>query len=297
MIWSQWNDLKIPKGMKALPSNGINPTNEQLSEVTFFIPSYMGGLNSLTPMTKMPALKVVQLPNAGYEDALALLPAEVVMCNARGVHDASTAELAVALAISARRGFPIFMRNQVIGVWDHESEKSFADSKVAIIGYGSIGQLIAKLLQPFSVEVTAFTRSGSNGSVQISGFDRLLPDFDVLILVMPLSPDNLHFFDARRLALMKTGSVLVNVARGAIIDTDALVVELNSGRISAGLDVTDPEPLPKGHPLWNAPNCLITPHVGGDTSAFEPRFRKLVEEQLERFAAGQELINIVITPI
>ena len=113
---------------------------------------------------------------------------------------------------------------------------------------------------------------------------------------MPLTDENYHFFNADRLARMKNGSVLINVARGPIIDTEALIVELQSGSMSAGLDVTDPEPLPEGHPLWRAPNLLITPHVGGDSTAFEPRGRKLVEEQLARYAKGEPLINIVVHP-
>jgi len=100
-------------------------------------------------------------------------------------------------------------------------------------------------------------------------------------------------FDVRRLALMRDGAVIVNVARGGIIDTNALIAELNSGRLYAGLDVTDPEPLPKEHPLWGAKNCIISPHVGGDSTAFESRGKRLVEEQLLRLSRGEDLINVV----
>ena len=149
------------------------------------------------------------------------------------------------------------------------------------------------MLSGFDIDVTSFSRSGSDGALTIDNFDRLLPTFDVIILIVPLNDQTRHFMNAKRLSAMKDGASLVNVARGAIIDTDELVAELNTGRIYCALDVTDPEPLPAGHPLWSAPNTIITPHVGGDSKAFEPRGRALVEAQLARFSAGQPLINVV----
>lgn len=296
MIWTQWKDLHVPLGLQIVETDGHMPAEEDFAKISFYVPRYMAGLKALQPMGQMPNLKVVQLPSAGYEDALPMLPTGVTLCNAKGVHDTSTAELAIALAISARRGFPIFFRNQIAGIWDHQRRSSLADSRIGIVGYGSIGQLMAKMLEPFSVVVIAFSKSGSNGSLTMNTFDEILPTLDVVILIMPLTEDNYHFINAERLAKMKEGAVFVNVARGQIVDTDALVAELHHGRISAGLDVTDPEPLPLGHPLWSAPNVLITPHVGGDSSAFEPRGRKLVEEQLVRYAKGEPLINIVAHP-
>ena len=293
MIWTQWKELHLPEGLQMVPTDGLLPAEADLEKISFYVPTYMAGLKALEPMGRMPNLKIVQLPSAGYEDALPLLPAGVTLCNARGVHDTSTAELAIALAIGARRGFPTFLRNQIAGTWDHQRRSSLADSRIGIVGYGSIGQLMAKMLASFSVEVIAFSKSGSNGSQPVTNFDHILPTLDVVILIMPLTEENYRFINAERLAAMKDGAVLVNVARGQIVDTDALVAELHQGRISAGLDVTDPEPLPLGHPLWVAPNVLITPHVGGDSSAFEPRGRKLVEEQLARYAKGEALINIV----
>jgi phosphoglycerate dehydrogenase-like enzyme len=153
--------------------------------------------------------------------------------------------------------------------------------------------MIKKMLSNFEVAVTSFSRSGSDGSLTFDQFDRLLPTFDVIILIVPLNNDSYHLMNAKRLAAMKDGAALVNVARGAVVDTDALITELNTGRITAGLDVTDPEPLPVGHPLWSAANVIITPHVGGDSEAFIPRGRKLIEEQLARYDSGQELLHIV----
>jgi len=149
------------------------------------------------------------------------------------------------------------------------------------------------MLAGFEVQVTSFSKSGTDGALTMDKFDEQLSTFDVIILIVPLNAQTRYLMNASRLAKMKDGAALVNVARGAIVDTEALLAELNSKRIFAALDVTDPEPLPVGHPLWSAPNTIITPHVGGDSKAFEPRGRALVESQLARFAAGQPLINVV----
>ncbi len=293
MIWTQWSDLKIPSGLTHLPTNGVTPDPADLEKITFYVPAYMYGAAALTPIASMGSLQVIQSPNAGVDDVIPLRPKGVVLCNAAGVHDASTAELAVGLAIASRRGFNSFAQYQSKGVWLHTSNATLTDSKVAIIGHGNIGKTIAQMLGGFEVEVTSFSRSGRDGALTMENFDRLLPTFDVIILIVPLNDQTRHFMNAQRLSAMKDGASLINVARGAIIDTDALVAELNSGRISCALDVTDPEPLPAGHPVWNTPNTIITPHVGGDSKAFEPRGRALVEAQLARFAAGQPLINVV----
>jgi len=241
----------------------------------------------------MKSLKVIQSPNAGVDDVLKIRPEGVTLCNAAGVHDASTAELAVALSIASRRGFAAFARDQVDQRWGHERMSSLTDSNIAIVGYGNIGKTIAQMLGNFEVTITAFSKSGRDGALTFDHFDRLLPTFDVIILIVPLNDQTHHLMNATRLAAMKNGAALINVARGPVVDTDALIAELNSGRITAGLDVTDPEPLPVGHPLWSAKNVIITPHVGGDSAAFIPRGRKLVEEQLARYASGQPLLHIV----
>lgn len=292
-IWTFWDDVVVPRGMQLLPTNGELPNPDQYDEIEFYVPKYMAGKASYEPIIHMPNLKVVQLMMAGYEEALPYMRDGVTLCNARTVHDASTAELAIGLAIAVRRGFPQFIRDQDKGVWNHKRNPTLVDSKVAIIGFGSIGQEIASMLKPFHTEVTGFSRTGSNGSKKISELDALLPTFDVVILITPLTDETRHLMDARRLALMKDGATLINVARGPVVDTDALVRELNSGRISAGVDVTDPEPLPAEHPLWKCPNLLISPHVGGNSAAFVPRGHQLITDQLIRISQGEPLINIV----
>jgi len=292
-IWSFWKDLEAPAGMEFLPTNGELPTPDQYEQIEFYVPKYMAGKPSYEPIVHMPNLKVVQLMMAGYEEALPFMRDGITLCNAQGVHDASTAELAIGLAIGARRGFPQFAKDQAQGIWNHKRNPTLVDSKVAIVGFGSIGLEIASMLKPFHTEVTGFSRSGTNGSTKMSEFDALLPTFDIVILITPLTPETKHLMNAKRLKLMKDGATLINVSRGPVVDTDALVAELNSGRISAGVDVTDPEPLPQDHPLWKCPNIIIAPHVGGDSNAFVPRGRQLVVDQLGRISRGEALVNIV----
>jgi phosphoglycerate dehydrogenase-like enzyme len=295
-IWTQWSDLAIPAGMTHLPTDGFVPSASQLDEIEFYVPSYMGGIKTIEIIPQMKNLKVVHYNQAGYEDILPHIPEGVTLCNGSGLHDVSTSELAIGLTIAARRGFAEFMDNQKKGVWHRTRKPALADAHVGIVGYGHIGKRIASLLEMFETTVTAFTRSGSDGSVKISEFDEYLPKLDVIILILPLTAESKHFMSAARLKKMKDGATLVNVARGPIVDTDALVAELHTGRITAGLDVTDPEPLPAGHPLWSAPNVIISPHVGGDSGAFEPRARKMVQEQLSRIAKNEPLANHIKGP-
>ena len=292
-IWTQWDDLTLPAGVTHLPTDGIAPAAGDLDKVEFYVPRYMGGPAAIAMIPEMKSLKVIQSPNAGVDDVLKIRPEGVTLCNAAGVHDASTAELAVALSIASRRGFAAFARDQVEHRWGHERMASLTDSNIAIVGYGNIGKTIAGMLDNFEVTITAFSKSGRDDALTLDNFDRLLPTFDVIILIVPLNDQTHHLMNATRLAAMKDGAALINVARGPVVDTDALIAELNSGRITAGLDVTDPEPLPAGHPLWSAKNVIITPHVGGDSAAFIPRGRKLVEEQIARYASGQPLHHIV----
>ena len=294
VIWTQWDDLNVPSNFKRLSPVTTPVETSDLSEVTFYVPTYMGGRPALELTKKMPNLKVLQMPNAGYDDALEFVRKGITLCNGRSIHDDSTAELAVGLTIASLRGFPDFVRNQDKSSWVHVKNKSINDRRIGIIGFGSIGSTIAKMLSGFSVEIVPFTQSGRDNTTAISDLDKHLPTLDVVILILPLTAESKHLFNAKRLSLMKDGALLVNVARGPIVDTDALVKELNSGRITAAVDVTDPEPLPSDHPLWRAKGVLISPHVGGNTTAFEKRARKLIESQLNLLAEGKPLNNVIV---
>ena len=296
-IWCEFSGLAIPESLKIFPIRGEFPEPEILTSIQFYVLPYMAGARALELISKMSSLEVIQSPNAGVDDVLEIIPKGVTLCNARGVHDASTAELAIGLAIGARRGVATFMANQSKGLWIHERRSALADSRVGIVGMGSIGSLIARQLEVFNVEVIGFSRSGSNSTKTMADFDELLPTLDVLILILPLTEHSRHLMNRSRINSMKAGATLVNVARGGIVDTEALVDALNRGHITAGLDVTDPEPLPIEHPLWSASNVIITPHIGGDSSAFNPRVRTLIESQLKRFATSQPLENIVAGPL
>jgi phosphoglycerate dehydrogenase-like enzyme len=293
IAWTQWEDIQVPAGVKALNPKNFPLEESDLSQITFYVAPYMGGRKALEWSNSMPNLKILQVPNAGFDDALEFLRPGMTLCNARGVHDASTAELAIALAISSRRGFYDFARAQQAGKWAPKRYESFNDSKIGIIGAGSIARTLASYLSPYDVEISFFSRSGSDGAIPISHLDAHLPQLDILFLVLPLNAESKHLIDKKRLKLMKDGAVLVNVGRGPIVDTEALVEELNTGRIFAGLDVTDPEPLTDGHPLWSAKNLILSPHVGGNSTAFDSRAKKLIEKQLNLISKGEEPENIV----
>ncbi|MGK5628776.1 2-hydroxyacid dehydrogenase [Streptomyces sp. URMC 123] len=253
------------------------------------------------PLARMTSVRVVQTLTAGVEhvsDAVARLPGNTLLCNARGVHDASTAELALTLILASLRGVPDFVRHQDAGEWRQEFRPALADKSVLIVGYGSIGGAVEDRLAPFEcaavTRVARTARGTARGPVHALGeLPRLLPEADVVVLCTPLTESTRHLAGEDFLSRMKDGALLVNVARGPVVDTKALLAELESGRLYAALDVTDPEPLPSGHPLWRAPHVLITPHVGGPTSAFAPRARRLLVDQLRRFAEGRPLLHTV----
>jgi len=283
----------VPLDVRPAPSPV--PLVDDLDEVAFYVPPYMGGVEDLALMARMPNLRVVQLLTAGFENALAHLPSGVTLCNAAGVHDASTAELAVGLTIASLRGLDDFARAMPLGAWVFGRRESLADKRVIVIGAGGVGQAIRSRLEPFEADVTMIATTARPGVHAFSELPELLPRADVVILAVPLTGATTGMVDAPFLALMADGALLVNVARGPVVVTEALVEQVGAGRLRAALDVTDPEPLPPDHSLWTLPGVLISPHVGGNTSAFLPRARLLVAEQLQRFAAGDAL-RFVVSP-
>lgn len=275
------------------PQDPSLPVVTRPEDVVFYVPRYMGPADDLALMAHMPNLEVVQLLTAGFENALRHLPSGVTLCNAGGVHDASTAELAVGLTLASLRGLDTFARAMPSGAWLYGRRPSLADKRVLVLGAGGVGQAIRRRLEPFEVEVVLVGRTARPGVHSAGDVPALLPTADVVILALPLSEHTHRLVDTAFLARMADGALLVNVARGAVVDTDALTEQVASGRLRAALDVTDPEPLPPDHPLWSLPGVLISPHVGGNTSAFLPRARRLVAEQLRRFTSGQPLLSVV----
>ena len=271
---------------------------DSIAEVEFYVLPYLKGEEVLDRVAEMKRLKVIQTLTAGIENYLPRVPQGVVLCNAAGVHDTSTAELAVALALASGRHLDHYARNQPSGIWESlRLGISLADQRVLIIGYGHIGAAIERRLSGFEVaSVTRVARRPRTEPVPVYAIDdlpELLPDADVAFLVAPHTPQTEGMIGGRELASLPDGAVLVNVARGKLVDTEALLAETSTGRIRTALDVTDPEPLPPEHPLWRTPGVLISPHVGGPSSAFFPRADRLIAAQLGRFAAGKKLENII----
>lgn len=265
------------------------PEESVLAEVEFFVPPYMGSSADLEVMSLMPRLRIVQSLMAGIDGITSWVPPDTDVVRAVGLHDTSTAELAVGLMIASLRGIDEAARDMSHGRWNHVRRPSLADRTVGVVGWGGVGKAIAARLTGFEVEVIGFSRSGSDGAHSLVEFDELLSVLDVVVLALPLSQSSRGFMSSARLARMRDGSLLVNVGRGALVNTPALVAELDRGRLRAALDVTDPEPPPPDHPLWRCPNLLITPHVGGDSEAFVPRARQLVARQVTRWASGEPL--------
>ncbi len=289
--WVPFEDIvaQPPDGVVADLYDGTGPAPVSIGEVEFYVAPYTFDRRPLQVMAEMARLKVVQTLTAGYDHVLPYLPAGVRLLRGGGIHDASTAELAVTLTLAALRGIPDFVRAQEQRQWAHERHDALADKRVLIVGYGSVGAAVERRLAGFEVEVVRVARTGRDGVLPMADLPELLPRADVVILTVPLTDETRGMVDKPFLAAMKDAALLVNVARGAVVEMEALLAELGTGRLRAALDVTDPEPPPPDHPMWTAPNLLLSPHVGGNTTAFEPRAKGLVVAQLDKYVAGEPL--------
>ena len=255
---------------------------------------------------------MIQAPWAGVDTLLGIFPPEVTLCDARGVHEIPTTEWTVTAILAMQKNMPFFVDRQREGKWTLGQQsnqidrllptkiknpaatmREVADALVLIVGYGSIGRGIEARLSPFGAKFVRIGRTAHEGVEPVSTLNQVLPSADIVVLTLPLTSETRHLFDATLLARMKPGALLVNASRGPVVETEALVQALDERRIRAALDVTDPEPLPEGHPLWKAPNLLITPHVAGDSDRFMARAFRLIREQVGRFVRGEALINIV----
>ncbi len=274
------------------------PPGEELpprvDEIEFVVPDYIRARRTARLLGQLPGLRAVQLQTAGYDAVLDLVPPGIELLSARGVHDDATAELALGLTIASLRGIDVAVREA--GHWRQDTtRRSLADSRVAILGYGSIGRSVARRMLACSAQVTGVATSARDDDLvgRVVTADEV--DWaaqDVVVVVLPLSEVTRHVVDAEFLARLHDGALVVNVGRGALLETDAVLAE--AGRLAFALDVTDPEPLPDDHPLWAAPGVLITPHIAGGTTAMLPRMAALVREQLARLRDGRSLRNVVI---
>ncbi|MGK5531699.1 2-hydroxyacid dehydrogenase [Streptomyces sp. URMC 129] len=294
----------LPESLTYLRWDGTGDFPADPARCAFYTVPYLKGTEvAVRPLARMTGVRVVQTLTAGVDHmlpALPLLPSGAQLCNAGELHNTSTAELALALILAAQRGIPGAVRAQAEERWSPAFRPSLADRRVLLVGYGGIGAAIEERLLPFDVaeviRVASRPRTAPRGPVHgIGELPGLLPRAEVVVLATPLTEATRGLAGADFLARMPDGALLVNVARGPVVDTGALLAELASGRLRAALDVTDPEPLPPGHPLWHAPGVLITPHVGGPSTAFHPRAARLLRAQLARFAAGEPLRYVVAT--
>jgi phosphoglycerate dehydrogenase-like enzyme len=278
---------------------------------------WVAALSSASQRLQWPHLKGVKAVQglwAGVDAIRQLIPQNITLCGARGVHDAPTAEWAVTAVLAMQKYLPFYFELQQRADWSGKDRaediyllsegakrepdcpvlvEEAAEKTVLIVGYGSIGAAVEARLAPFGCKFLRIARTPRDGVAQVSSLDGMLPKADIVIITVPLTSETRHLINAARIASMKRGALLVNAGRGAVVETEALVRALNEGRIRAALDVTDPEPLPPGHPLWRAPNLLITPHLATDTPRFMGRAFAFAGEQAQRFARGEPLANVI----
>jgi phosphoglycerate dehydrogenase-like enzyme len=292
-------------------------TLEHPVDVEFWIPPTFGWL--ATPMFPyLRGVKVIQSLLAGLDWILPWVPKGIILCDGQGLHNIPVAEWIMAAILGSLWRFPHYRDCQHEQYWDGQvllkgaegtqpapqdseagvySYRILADElhgrKVLIVGYGGIGAELERLLRVFDVEVIRVARTAKPGVSAFGDLAGLIPEADVVVLLVPLTDATRGMMNADMLARMKPGALLVNAARGPVVETDALVRQLQAKRIHAVLDVTDPEPLPKGHPLWSAPNCFITPHIAGSVAGFSRRGYKFAAEQVRRYMAGEPLLNQV----
>jgi phosphoglycerate dehydrogenase-like enzyme len=302
----------FPKGIELIPL--VHPLDRDV-EIDVWIPDPY----STRAMRTWPRLRGVRLVlalMAGTEWIPATVGPHVTICNAHGAHNLSTAEWTVSAILATLKYFPLYLDIQRSGVWKRRFEatkhyeqisgdkrplyppvmlEELTGKKVLLVGYGAIGKQIEKMLAPFQVELIRVARNQRTEPTvhAVSELDNLLPRAEVVVLILPLNAESQGLIGTRQLSLMRQGALLVNAARGPIVNTDALVEALKSGRVRAALDVTDPEPLPDGHPLWGCPNLLLTPHVAASSPQFAPRSLATAANELRRYIDGQPMQNIV----
>ncbi|TFC77594.1 hydroxyacid dehydrogenase [Cryobacterium sp. TMS1-20-1] len=287
---------KLPDGVEVIEWAMEGPA--PIPEIDLVVTPYMGAANRVAHLAGV-RTRLVQSQSIGYDGIDTLLPAGHVFANAASVHEASTAELTLALILASQRGIDDFVRAAERGEWAPAQHASLADRTVLLLGYGGVGHAIETRLLAFEttvIRVARTARTDERGTIY--GFEslpELLSRADIVVVGVPLTTETTGMVDDAFLSLMPGGALLVNIARGPVADTEALLAHATSGRIRLALDVTDPEPLPAGHPLFALPNVIISPHVGGASSAMLPRMALLVRQQIERMLRGETPVNVVLT--
>ncbi|MDU0293070.1 2-hydroxyacid dehydrogenase [Saccharothrix longispora] len=285
--------LSRVEGVRPVRYEPGQPLPAEAAEAEVIVPRFLQTTDPGEVFAQLPALKYVQLLSAGAERFVGAVPDGVLLSTCRGAHGGSTAEWAIGALLSIYRDFPAFERARQEGRWDFHATDTLQDKKVLVVGAGDLGEQFRRRLEPFDATATMVGRTARPGVHGVDELPELLGGFDAVLVVVPLTERTAGLVDAAFLARMKDGAVLVNAARGAVVDTDALLAELRSGRLRAALDVTEPEPLPEGHPLWTAPGLFITPHVAGSCTGHTERAYAVVAAEVARYARGERPLNVV----
>jgi phosphoglycerate dehydrogenase-like enzyme len=287
----------LPDGItvREVPADG--PLPERLGRGEFLVADY-NRARVVAAIARLDDLRVVQAMAAGVDGLLEVIPPGVTLCDAAGVHDIPIAEWVVMTMLAAFHNLPEHLVAQRSGTWRRAGLDGGGDdlegATILIVGYGSIGRALESRLAPFGVKVLRVARHPRHGVHPLADLPALLPRADVVVILLPLTAETRGLVDARFLAAMRPGALLLNPARGPIVDTEALTQAVRAGRIRVALDVTDPEPLPDGHPLWSAPGVIITPHMGGAVRKLYDRAWRLIADQVRRYATGEPLRNVVV---
>lgn len=281
----------LPDGVAVEVFDGVARPSDS-ADVAFWVPPSLEH-DPVDMLEDMPGLRVVQLLSAGAETWVPHVPDGVTLCDNKGAHTEATAELATAVILASVRSLDFFARRQTAREWAPRTTGTLSGKRALIVGAGSIGAALARRLEACNVTVAKIARTARDGVGTLADLPELLPEADVVAVIVPLTPATERLVDADFLGRMKDGALLVNVARGGVVDTAALTAEVASGRLRCALDVTDPEPLPADHPLWGLEGALITPHAGGEVDGFLERCYPPVGDQIRRLAAGAPLENAV----
>lgn len=285
-----------PANIEAVRYQPGDPWPPEHLDATVVVVGYANAPAIGARFPELPELRLIQTLNAGYEQWLPLLPAGVMLSNGRGAHGGSSAEWAVAALLAVYRDLAVFNKHQDEGVWRPKDTDTLIGKRVVVLGAGDLAVNLAARLAPFETDVELVGRRARPGVHALADIDGLLPTADAVVVMLPDTEATHHIIDAGFLARLRDGAVVVNAGRGGSVDTDALLAELNSGRLRAALDVTEPEPLPAGHPLWSAPGLLLTPHVAGSTAGAAERAWAVALRQITIYADGGLPPNLVAGP-
>lgn len=280
-------------GVRAVRFDATSALPRDAADAEVLVSPFLATGDVVARAGRMPRLRLVQLLTAGAEAWIGRLPDGVALSDCRGAHGGATAEWIVATLLATYRHLPRFARAQERAQWDYHRTEELAGKRVLIVGAGDVAENTVRRLAPFEVATTLVGRRARDGVHAVGELPALLPEHDACVLIVPLTDATRGLVDSAFLAAMPDGAVLVNAARGPVVDTAALTGALTSGRLRAALDVTDPEPLPADHPLWRAPGLLLTPHVGGSVPLALERAYRVAAEQIRAYAAGATPPNLV----